>query len=163
MLPLHQSRDFYGERNKLPLHFPLVPLCFHSATTVWLFPHLQSTPLLAVTLPPLTCFSLTPQQCLDNGSLKGYTKNRLFFLLNCAVDGNRTHNLPQAMRVLSCLSAYKTFDLHMHLQVSLKFSLSKIGNYLSTLTLTALVLKLKINKTLAGLPSLPPTYAQGYT
>lgn len=162
MLPLHQSLDFYGERNKLPLHFPLVPLCF-SATTVWLFPHLQSTPLLAVTLPPLTCFSLTPQQCLDNGSFKGYTKNHLFFLLTCAVDGNRTHNLPQAVRVLSCLSAYKTFDLHMHLQVSLKFSLSKIGNYLSTLTPTALVLILKINQTLAGLPSLPPTYAQGYT
>ena len=65
---------FYGERNQLPLHFPLVSLCFNSATTARLLSHLQSTPLLAVTLPPLTCFYVTPQQCLVMVCLKATPK-----------------------------------------------------------------------------------------
>ena len=72
---------FYGERNQLPLHFPLVSLCLLLSN--------YGVAVFSPTKHSSSCGNVTSAHLLlcytsavfGNGLFKGYTKNHLFFLL----------------------------------------------------------------------------------
>ena len=71
---------FYGERNQLPLHFPLVSLCLLLSN--------YGVAVFSPTKHSSSCGNVTSAHLLlcytsavfGNGLFKGYTKNHLFFL-----------------------------------------------------------------------------------
>ena len=72
---------FYGERNQLPLHFPLVSLCLLlSNYGVAVFSPTKHSPSCGnvTSAHLLLCYT---SAVFGNGLFKGYTKNHLFFLL----------------------------------------------------------------------------------
>ena len=93
---------FYGERNQLPLHFPLVSLCLLLSN--------YGVAVFSPTKHSSSCGNVTSAHLLlcytsavfGNGLFKGYTKNHLFFLLK--IFGGPSLTVSLLCRVITLLT-----------------------------------------------------------